>query len=290
MQLATGQGGLEHVARIHRAFGLAGANHGVQLVNEQNDPPFLLGQLVEHGLEALFELTAELGAGNQRAHIQGQQTLVAQAVGHFTIDDALGQPFHDGGLAHTRLTDQYGVILGPTLQNLNGAANLVIAANHRIELALLGLGRQIDGVLVQRLARLFGVGIIDRLAAAQIVDRIFQRLLGDTLVQQNLAQGGIAFHRCQQHQLAGDELVVALLGQTVSLVEQPCHVLGEVDITCGIADGGQLVQRRIQGAAQGVGVEAHLTQQWLDRALLLVQQREQQMHRFDLGVVPADGQ
>ena len=50
MQLAARQRGLEHVARIHRAFGLAGADHGVQLVDEQDDLAFLLGEIVEHGL------------------------------------------------------------------------------------------------------------------------------------------------------------------------------------------------------------------------------------------------
>ena len=37
MQLAARERGLEHVARVHRAFGLAGADHRVQLVDEQDD-------------------------------------------------------------------------------------------------------------------------------------------------------------------------------------------------------------------------------------------------------------
>ena len=37
VQLAARQRGLEHVARVHGAFGLAGADHGVQLVDEQDD-------------------------------------------------------------------------------------------------------------------------------------------------------------------------------------------------------------------------------------------------------------
>ncbi len=36
MQLATGQRRLEHVARVHRAFGLAGANHCVQLIDKDD--------------------------------------------------------------------------------------------------------------------------------------------------------------------------------------------------------------------------------------------------------------
>ncbi len=70
MQLTARQRRLEHIARIHGALGLAGADHGVKLVDKQNDPAFLLGQFVEYGLEALFKLTAEFGTGDQRPHIQ----------------------------------------------------------------------------------------------------------------------------------------------------------------------------------------------------------------------------
>lgn len=37
MQLTARQRRLEHVAGIHRAVGLAGADHGVQLIDEQDD-------------------------------------------------------------------------------------------------------------------------------------------------------------------------------------------------------------------------------------------------------------
>ncbi len=44
MQLTARERGLEHVAGVHGAFGLAGAHHGVQLVDEQDDLAFLLGR------------------------------------------------------------------------------------------------------------------------------------------------------------------------------------------------------------------------------------------------------
>jgi hypothetical protein len=45
------------------------------------------------------------------------------------------RPFDDGGLAHARLADQHRVVLGAALQDLDGAADLVVAADHRVELA-----------------------------------------------------------------------------------------------------------------------------------------------------------
>ena len=38
VQFAAGQHRLQHVAGIHRPFGLAGADDGVQLVDEEDDP------------------------------------------------------------------------------------------------------------------------------------------------------------------------------------------------------------------------------------------------------------
>jgi hypothetical protein len=78
VQLAAGKGGLEHVARVHGALGLAGADHGVQLVDEQDDLALLLGQVVEHALEPLLELAAELGASDQGAHVEGEHPLALQ--------------------------------------------------------------------------------------------------------------------------------------------------------------------------------------------------------------------
>ncbi len=61
VQLAAGQGRLEHIACIHGTFGFACADHGVQLVNKQDHPAFFLGKLLEHRFQALFKLTTEFG-------------------------------------------------------------------------------------------------------------------------------------------------------------------------------------------------------------------------------------
>ena len=73
MQLAARQRGLQHVARVHGALGLAGAHHGVQFVDEQNDLAFLLGQIVEHRFQALLELAAKFRAGDERAHVERRE-------------------------------------------------------------------------------------------------------------------------------------------------------------------------------------------------------------------------
>ncbi|MNZ58563.1 hypothetical protein D3C78_765770 [compost metagenome] len=290
MQLATGQGRLEHVAGIHRAFAFTGADHGVQFIDEQDDLPFLLGQLVEQAFEALFELAAELGTGDQCAHVQRQQALAFEAIRHFAIDDALGQAFGDGGFTHARLTDQHRVVLGTALQHLDGAANFVVTADHRVKLAVFGALGQVDGVFIQGLARFFGVGVIDRLAATQVADGVFQGFFGHALAEQQLAELAVLVHGRQQHKLAGDELVALLLGQAVSLVEQARQVLGHVDVAGGVLDFRQLVELFAQRLAQAVDVKADLHQQRLDRTALLIDQGLHQVRRLDGRMVHAHGQ
>jgi hypothetical protein len=109
-------------------------------------------------LQALLELAAELGAGDQRAHVEREHALAAQAFGHFAVDDALRQSFDNRGLAHAGLADQHRIVLGAALQHLDGAADFLVAADHRIELAAFGTRGQVDGVFLQRLACFLGVG------------------------------------------------------------------------------------------------------------------------------------
>ena len=89
----------------------AGADHGVQFVDEQDHPAVRLGDLGEHRLQAILELAAILRAGDERAHVEPDDALVLQPFGHVAADDALRQPLDDGGLADAGLADQHRVVL-----------------------------------------------------------------------------------------------------------------------------------------------------------------------------------
>ena len=65
-QLAAGEHRLDHVAGVDRTLGRAGADDGVQLVDEGDDLAVAVGDLLEHRLEAVLELTAVLGARDHR--------------------------------------------------------------------------------------------------------------------------------------------------------------------------------------------------------------------------------
>ena len=138
VQLAARQHRLEQVAGVRRPLGLAGADDGVDLVDEEEDPPLALLDLVEHRLQALLELAAVLGAGEQRAHVEREDGAVLEPLGDVAAHDALRQPLDDGGLADAGLADQHRVVLGPAREDADDAADLVIAADDRVELAARG--------------------------------------------------------------------------------------------------------------------------------------------------------
>jgi hypothetical protein len=91
--------------------------------------------LVEHGLEALLELAAVLRAGDERAHVEREHRLVLQPLGHVAAHDALGEALGDRRLADAGLADQHRVVLGLARQDADHAADLLVAADHRVELA-----------------------------------------------------------------------------------------------------------------------------------------------------------
>ena len=76
-----------------------------------------------------------------------------EGVGDVAGHDPLGEPLDDGGLADAGLADQHRVVLGTPRQHLHDAADLGVAADDRVEPALLGGLGEVDGVLLERLVR-----------------------------------------------------------------------------------------------------------------------------------------
>ena len=128
--------------------------------------------LVEHGLEPLLELAAVLGAGHQRAHVEGEDRLVPQALGHVAADDALGEALDDRGLADAGVADEHRVVLRLAGQDLDDAADLAVPADDRVELAGPGVGDQVAAVLLQRLVGDLRHGRGDPLVAADRGERL----------------------------------------------------------------------------------------------------------------------
>ena len=95
----------------------------------------MLLELLDDLLQPLLEVAAIARAGQQRAHVEREDGRVREHFGHVALDDALGKAFGDGGLADAGIADIERVVLGTAAQHLDGAVQLGVAADQRIDLA-----------------------------------------------------------------------------------------------------------------------------------------------------------
>eukprot|EP00162_Nutomonas_longa_P014438 comp21969_c1_seq1/m.50248 comp21969_c1_seq1/g.50248 ORF comp21969_c1_seq1/g.50248 comp21969_c1_seq1/m.50248 type:complete len:357 (+) comp21969_c1_seq1:723-1793(+) len=196
-QLAARKHRLEQVGRIHGAIGLAGTKHGVDLVDEENDLAVGLLDLVKHGLEALLELAAVLCARNQRTHVERHKARI-ERLWDVLAHNALRKPFDDGSLADTGLADEHWVVLCAACKHLDHTADLLVAANHGIELALACTLHEICAVLFERLIVCISGLAVDLFAAAHGLDGLCQRVLGESLRLQHAGHLSVVKERLQQ--------------------------------------------------------------------------------------------
>ena len=153
--------------------------------------------------------------------------LALEDLGHLVRGDALGEALDDGGLADAGLADQHRVVLLAAREDLHDPLDLRLAADDRVELALLRLLREVAAELVEQLRGL--------------------RLLARRAARARLAAAGAGEH--------ADDLVADLLGVGVEVEQDPRgdalvladeaeqDVLG-ADVV--VAEGQRLAQRELQ--------------------------------------------
>ena len=290
-QLTAGEHRLEHVAGVHRAVARgARTDDGVQLVDERDDLAAGVLDLVEDGLEPLLELAAVLRAGDHRAEVEGDQPLAAQGLGHVTGDDALRQAFDDGGLADAGLADQHGVVLGAPREHLDDAADLGVAADHRVDLALARRGGQVDAVLLQRLERPLGIGRGDPRRAAHRLQRVGESGRRDAALLEQFghvaALRASAISRCSVETYSS-ERSRASRSAALSTLSRPREVCGAA--TDAPLAEGSLSTSRCASARTSSGIDADGLQQRAGQPFGVVEQRDRQVGRFDRRVAALGG-
>ena len=192
LDLAPAQSGLEDIGGVHAALGIAGAHDVVYLVDDEDDVA-RLADLLDQPLHAAFKLAAELGTRYQRGEVEKIDLLLPQLEGHVTGDDALGQSLGDGGLAHTRLADEAGIVLLAAVQDLHHALDLLLPPNDGVQLAVAGALAQIDAVIVQKLALLFLFAAIGlRPGIAALTGLLRRRITVVEQAVQKRERGGLA--------------------------------------------------------------------------------------------------
>ena len=217
VELPAGEHGLEQVAGVHSAFRSPRADHRVELVDEEDDPPLAVLDLLEDRLQALLELAAVLRAGDERPEVQRDDALLFQRLRDVAAHDPLGQPFDDRRLADARLADQHRVVLRAAAQHLDDPPDLLVPADHRVELPRPRLLGQVPAVFLQRLVGALRGRRGDALAAPDASERAQHGLPARPVALQERLALTAGVDHAQQQMLRGHELV----GQPARLLGRP---------------------------------------------------------------------
>jgi hypothetical protein len=276
MQFAARQSRLQQVGGIHGPFRLARPHQRVHFVDEQDDAAGRRLDLGEHRLETLLELATILRPGNERAHVEGHQALVLEAFGHIAIDDPQRQAFGNCRLADTRLADQHGVVLGAPRQDLNGAADFVVAPDYRIELAFARRLGEVAGVFLQRIVALLGRSRVSGAALAQFVDRLVQAHRSDATILQHRCRIAFFNGQCLQQPLGGHKAVAGLPGDLAGGLEDPRRLRRQIELAGPAAFHlGQLLQVGLDGGQHAARIAARRLDQAGRQPLLVVDENFQ---------------
>jgi hypothetical protein len=238
-QLAAGEHRLEQVGGVDRALGGAGADDRVQLVHEEDDLAARVGDLLEDRLQALLELAAVLRAGQQRADVERDDAAVHQRLGDVLVDDPLREALDDRGLADARLADEDRVVLGAAGEDLDDAADLVVAADHRVELALAGLVGEVAAELLQRLEGVLGVLAGHAVPSAHLADGAGQRVVRGAGAAQRVAGAAGRLREGEEEVLRGDVLVAEPAGLALRGAQHVEHLARRARLAGAGRDGGQ---------------------------------------------------
>ena len=181
-----------------------------------------------------------------------------------------------------------GIILGAPLQHLDRAPDLVIAPDDRVELAHARPLGQVQRIFLQRFAAALGFRAADLLAAADRADRLLQRGAVGAVLPQQIAGFALILNRCQKEHLRCDELIAPFLRFLIREIEQIAQFARNGDFPTCALHLGQSLHAFLQCLAQGRHVRAGTLQQRCSAAIFLLQQREQQVLGFDVGIILAD--
>ena len=167
-QFAPGKGRFEHIGGVHGPFRGAGADDGVDFIDEEDDFPLGVGYFLEDGLQPFFEFAAVFGPGDKGADIEADNPFVLQTFRDIAVDDPLGQTFNNGGFADTGFTDEDGIVLRPPGEDLHDPPDFVIPADNGIEGPFSGQFIEISGIAFQGLIFVFRIGVRNPLVASNI--------------------------------------------------------------------------------------------------------------------------
>ena len=189
----------------------------MDFVDKEDDTAIRANDFVDHTLQALFKFALIFSAGQQCAHIEREELLLAQIFRHVASDNAFCNAFYDGRLSRSRLTNQDWIILCTPTQNLQYAPNFFISPYHGVQLSATRFFDQVACKFSQCLIRLLARSRRSLPPAAQFVNRFFQSIFRQTGIAQQLRRTARRCKQRQQHRLKAHKAIAHLLRNVYGL-------------------------------------------------------------------------
>ncbi len=261
----------------------------MQFVDEQDHAATRVLHFAQDGFEPLFEFAAKFRAGNQRPHVERDHPLVLEALRNVALHDPQRQTFGDRGFADAWFTNQHRIVLRPPGKDLDHTANFLIATDHGIELALLGACHKIDAIFFQGLEFGFGALIGHARRTTYFAERCENVLLIDGIEFEHILRFGLFLGKCEEQMLGRHIVVLHRLGLCLSGFENPVGIVAQMRGRSA-ACLGQMLQFRRNNLPQLALVRTDAIQKRAHHALLLFEQRREQVNRLKLGIPRVGGQ
>ena len=264
----------------------------MQLVDEEDDAPLALFDLVEDGFQPLLELAAELRARDERAHIQGEDGLVLKPFWDIAAHDTLRQPLHDGGLAHAGLADEDGIVLGLARKDADDVPDLVVPPYDGVEFLLFCAFYEVETVFSERV-----VGVLRLVGRHPVGLHLFELRLKRPLGHAEGAEDVLYLLRGMVEEgehdvLHGDVFVPLCAREPLRACQDLVRDGRDVDLvglSAAAAHRGHLAYGGVQHGKELVRVRARPAEQVGDEPAVLIHKGIEEMLRHHLHVLVFNG-
>ncbi len=250
----------------------------MELVDEEDDPALGVRDLLDDRLEPLLELSAKLGAGDDRSHVEAEQTLAPETLGYLPGGDPLGEAFDDRRLADTGFPDEDGVVLRPARQHLAHPPDLLVAADHGIELAA---AREIHEIPREPLERpVFALRILIgyALRAAHAGEGLENAAAVDAARGEHPPARARVGDRREEEVLRAHVLVVQGVGLAEGFSNDLLKFRGWSRLGRPLLETRHRGKRLLDRGVERLNLHAHLLQDRNDHALFLPQKRSEKVN------------
>ncbi len=148
-QFAAGECGLEQVCRVGAAGGVARADQGMRLVDEEQDRHGRALDGFDHLLQALLEFAFHAGAGLQQPEVERQHADVADHRWHVAFGDLQREAFDERRLADAGLAHQDRIILATPREDVDHLADFDVTPEYGVDPAVARFLREVDRETLQ---------------------------------------------------------------------------------------------------------------------------------------------